>query len=78
MSTLVNTLKQLRLSGLLQTLDVRLQEAAANRLGHASAIEEGQVTISRSAGTITFWAQFMLVRHESPGFVPLSVTSFAL
>jgi DNA replication protein DnaC len=39
MSTLVNTLKQLRLSGLLQTLDVRLQEAVANRLGHAEFLE---------------------------------------
>jgi hypothetical protein len=29
MSQLENTLKQLRLSGLLQTLDVRLQEATA-------------------------------------------------
>jgi hypothetical protein len=36
---LENTLKQLRLSGLLQTLDVRLQEAAANRLGHAEFLE---------------------------------------
>jgi DNA replication protein DnaC len=32
---LIPTLKQLRLSGLAQTLDVRLQEAAANRLSHA-------------------------------------------
>src|SRR6266566_9278741 len=39
MSTLENTLKQLRLSGLMQTLDVRLQEAAANRLGHADFLE---------------------------------------
>src|SRR5271170_4574299 len=39
MSTLENTLKQLRLSGLLQTLDVRLQEALANRLGHAEFLE---------------------------------------
>ena len=39
MSTLENTLKQLRLSGLLQTLDVRLQEAVANRLGHAEFLE---------------------------------------
>lgn len=30
-----NTLKQLRLSGLLQTLDVRLQEAVANRFNPA-------------------------------------------
>src|ERR1700709_2349725 len=33
------TLRQLRLSGLLQTLSVRLQEAAANRLGHAEFLE---------------------------------------
>jgi DNA replication protein DnaC len=33
------TLRQLRLSGLLQTLPVRLQEAAANRLGHAEFLE---------------------------------------
>jgi DNA replication protein DnaC len=39
MSTLENTLKQLRLSGLLQTLDVRLQEATADRLGYAEFLE---------------------------------------
>src|ERR1700692_1348713 len=39
MSTLENTLKQLCLSGLLQTLDVRLQEAVANRLGHAEFLD---------------------------------------
>jgi DNA replication protein DnaC len=33
------TLRQLRLSGLLQTLPVRLQEAAANRLAHAEFLE---------------------------------------
>ena len=33
------TLKQLRLSGLSQTLSVRLQEAAANRLSHAEFLE---------------------------------------
>jgi DNA replication protein DnaC len=33
------TLRQLRLSGLLQTLSVRLQEAAANWLGHAEFLE---------------------------------------
>lgn len=32
-------LRQLRLSGLLQSLPVRLQEAAANRLGHAEFLE---------------------------------------
>jgi len=39
MTTLETTLKQLRLSGLMQTLGVRLQEAAANRLGHAEFLE---------------------------------------
>jgi len=34
-TNLETTLKQLRLSGLGQTLSVRLQEAAANRLSHA-------------------------------------------
>ena len=34
-----DTLKQLRLSGLGQTLDVRLQEAAANRLSHQEFLE---------------------------------------
>ena len=33
------TLKELRLSGLCQALGVRLQEAAANRLGHAEFLE---------------------------------------
>jgi len=39
MNPLETTLKQLRLSGLLQTLSVRLQEAAANRLTHAEFLE---------------------------------------
>ena len=39
MNPLATTLKQLRLSGLLQSLDVRLQEAAANRLNHAEFLE---------------------------------------
>lgn len=39
MNPLTTTLKQLRLSGLLQSLEVRLQEAAANRLGHAEFLE---------------------------------------
>jgi DNA replication protein DnaC len=39
MNPLETALKQLRLSGLLQTLDVRLQEAAANRLSHAEFLE---------------------------------------
>lgn len=39
MNQLKNTLRELRLSGLSQTLDVRLQEAAANRLGHAEFLE---------------------------------------
>jgi len=34
-----NTLRQLRLSGLMQTLDVRLQEAAASRLSHGEFLE---------------------------------------
>lgn len=39
MTPLETTLKQLRLSGLCQTLSVRLQEAAANRLSHAEFLE---------------------------------------
>src|SRR2546430_8128137 len=39
MSHLDTTLRQLRLSGLLQTLGVRLQEAAAARLGHGEFLE---------------------------------------
>ena len=39
MNALTTTLKQLRLSGLMQTLDVRLQEAVANRLDHAEFLE---------------------------------------
>jgi len=38
-ASLETTLKQLRLSGLCQTLGVRLQEAATNRLGHAEFLE---------------------------------------
>ncbi len=39
MTQIENTLRQLRLSGLVQTLGVRLQEAAAGRLGHAEFLE---------------------------------------
>jgi DNA replication protein DnaC len=39
MTPLQTPLRQLRLSGLAQTLDVRLQEAAASRLGHAEFFE---------------------------------------
>lgn len=38
-NNLDSTLKQLRLSGLLQSLPVRLQEAAANRLSHGEFLE---------------------------------------
>jgi DNA replication protein DnaC len=37
--TLVQALKQLRLSGLLESLDVRLQEAAGHALNHAEFLE---------------------------------------
>ena len=37
--SLRNALKQLRLSGLLDTLDVRLQEAAGHGLNHAEFLE---------------------------------------
>ena len=37
--TLMASLRKLRLSGLARTLDVRLQEAAGNRLGHAEFLE---------------------------------------
>ena len=36
---LQSTLRQLRLSGLAQTLDVRLQEAASHNLSHAEFLE---------------------------------------
>jgi DNA replication protein DnaC len=39
MTQLQTTLRQLRLSGLMQTLEVRLQEAAAARLGHGEFLE---------------------------------------
>lgn len=36
---LINPLRQLRLSGLAQTLELRLQEASSNRLSHAEFLE---------------------------------------
>ncbi len=39
MTPLQTTLRQLRLSGLAQSLDVRLAEAAASRLGHREFLE---------------------------------------
>jgi DNA replication protein DnaC len=38
-ASLITALKQLRLSGLLETLDVRLQEAAGHQLSHAEFLE---------------------------------------
>ena len=38
-ATLAESLKKLRLSGLVQSLDVRLQEASANRLDHVEFLE---------------------------------------
>jgi hypothetical protein len=38
-ASLTTALKQLRLSGLLETLDVRLQEAAGHQLNHAEFLE---------------------------------------
>ena len=38
-ATLSESLKRLRLSGMAQSLDVRLQEASANRLDHAEFLE---------------------------------------
>lgn len=40
MTQLRSTLRQLRLSGLVQTLDIRLQEAAVGRLGQGFALRE--------------------------------------
>ena len=39
------TLRQLRLSGLGHSLDVRLQEAAANRLTHLEFLEIGRAHV---------------------------------
>lgn len=39
MNQLHYTLRQLRLSGLIQSLDIRLQEAAVNRLAHSEFLE---------------------------------------
>ncbi len=38
-ATLTSTLRQLRLSGLLETLEIRLQEAAGHQLNHAEFLE---------------------------------------
>ena len=38
-ASLISALKQLRLSGLLQALDVRLQEAAGHQLTHGEFLE---------------------------------------
>jgi len=49
-NALTMNLKQLRLSGLLQSLEVRLQEAAANRLSHEQFLElavQDELTVRR-------------------------------
>ncbi len=38
-AALIESLKKLRLSGLSQSIDVRLQEASANRLSHSEFLE---------------------------------------
>jgi DNA replication protein DnaC len=62
-SSLESTLKQLRLSGLCQTLAVRLQEAGANRLSHGEFLElilqdELNVRQERKLGRRTHAAEF--------------------
>jgi DNA replication protein DnaC len=54
-ASLLQTLKQLRLSGLAQSLEVRLSEASGNRLDHAEFLElilqdELNVRASRQIG----------------------------
>lgn len=56
-TSLETTLKQLRLSGLGQTLSVRLQEAAANRLSHAEFLE---LILQDGFVAFTAWMPFML------------------
>ena len=60
MNPLENTLRQLRLSGLLQSLGVRLQEAAAKRLGHGEFLE-------------LILQDELNVRHQRPGVFHLGV-----
>ena len=62
-SSLETTLKQLRLSGLAQSLSVRLQEAGANRLSHGEFLElilqdELNVRLERKLGRRTHAAEF--------------------
>ncbi len=62
-SNLESSFKQLRLSGVCQTLSVRLQEAAANRLSHAEFLEvilqdELNVRQQRRVGRRTQAAEF--------------------
>jgi len=63
MNAIETTLKQLRLSGLCQTLSVRLQEAGANRLSHGEFLElilqdELNVRQERKLGRRTQAAEF--------------------
>ena len=57
MTQLQTTLKQLRLSGLAQTLDVRLQEAGAGRLGHGEFLLMIDGWLMFLPGTI--WISFL-------------------
>jgi DNA replication protein DnaC len=66
--SLVQTLKHLRLSGLVQSLEVRLAEAAGNRLDHAEFLElvlqdELNVRSSRLVGRRVKAACFGEVKH---------------
>jgi DNA replication protein DnaC len=65
--SLYNMLKQLRLSGLAQTLDVRLQEAASHKLTHAEFLElilqdEMLVRNERQINRRVKWAEFRELR----------------
>jgi len=66
--SLVQTLKQLRLSGMVQSLEVRLAEASGNRLDHAEFLElvlqdELNVRSSRLVGRRVKAACFGEVKH---------------
>ena len=76
--SLMTSLRKLRLSGLAGTLDVRLQEAAGNRLNHAEFLElivadELLIRQDRQVGRVVY-----LKKHKIGDTVALPVGKYII
>jgi hypothetical protein len=71
-----NALRQLRLSGLLQSLEVRLQEAAASRLSHGEFLEiilQDELQVRQQAPSLPAHQSRRLPRPQKPRRLRLAI-----